>query len=117
MFWFLFLKENIFLFIKDVNNIMLFIYVIIDFIIINWVIIWFFFVCRGKVIRGMYIILLGVIIYVVNDLVCIYEYFYDLYVFNLIIDIIYLLLFLIIVFGGISVLKYNNCKWVYEFYF
>lgn len=116
MFWFLFLKENIFLFIKDVNNIMSFIYVITDFIIINWVIIWFFSVRRGKVTRGMYITLLGATIYAANDLVCTYEYFYDLYVPNSITDTIYLLSFLIIAFGGISVLKYNNCKWAYEFY-
>lgn len=116
MFWFLFLKESIFLFIKDVNNITSFIYVITDFIIINWIIIWFFSVRRGKVTKGMYITLLGAAVYAVNDLVCTYEYFYDLYVPNSITDTIYLLSFLIIAFGGISVLKYNNCKWAYEFY-
>lgn len=35
---------------------------------------------------------------------------------NSIPDTIYLLSFLIIAFGGISVLQYNNCKWAYEFY-
>lgn len=116
MFWFLFLKSDMSLFVKNISSIIMFIYVITDFLIIIGIFVWFFSLRKVRAPSSIYITLLGTGIYAIIDLICTYEYFYDLYIPNSITDYIYIISFLIIAYGGLSGLKYINSEWADKFY-
>ncbi|KHD37607.1 histidine kinase [Clostridium acetobutylicum] len=116
IFGLLFLHGSFNLFIENVNNIIEFIYIITDLLIINCILSGLFSVRKGKLTKGVYITILGTAIYAVVDLVYVYEYFYNLYVTNSVIDFMYAMSLLIIAFGGLTVLKYSNFEWAGEFY-
>jgi len=116
MFWFLFFKGSILLFIKNIGNTILFIYIITDFVIINCILVWFFSIRKGKAIIAIYVVSWGAATYAVIDLIYTYVYFYNMYVPDSIIDTIYVLAFFILARGGLLVLNHHNPKWADEFY-
>lgn len=110
MFWFIVLKSDISIFIKDLKNIILFTYIICDFVIINLVIICLMSIRKGKINKSNYVKFLGVQLYAAIDLVYCYVYFYNLYVPDTITDTIYALSFIIIALGGLYSLSYKEAN-------
>lgn len=105
LFWFIILKGDISIFIKDIWNIILFAYIICDFMIINIISVCFMSLRKGKNNRSNYMASLGAVLYAIIDLAYSYMYFYNIYVPYSIIDAIYTLVFIIIAGGGLYVLS------------
>ncbi|URZ05360.1 GGDEF and EAL domain-containing protein [Clostridium felsineum] len=116
IFWFLFLHRSLSIFIENIDNITEFIYIITDFLIINCIVVGLFSLRRGRLIKGIYITILGSAMYAIVDLIYVYQYFYNSYVPNSITDFMYAMSLMIISFGGLNVLKYNTSEWADKFY-
>lgn len=116
IFWIILMRTSVDIFIQNTNNIILFLYMITDFFIIVSGILFFVSIRKGKIPSGMYFTFLSGIFYAIIDIVYSYIYFYGLYIPNSIIDSAYVLSFLLQAYGGILVLKENNCGEINKFY-
>ncbi|MCI3008392.1 GGDEF domain-containing protein [Clostridium butyricum] len=98
------------------DNLILFLYMVSDCIIISSVALLVLSIRKGRIPGGIYLTFFAGGFYSIIDLLCSYDYFYDLYVPNSIIDSGYILSFLLIAYGALLVLKEKNESQVKKFY-
>ena len=103
-------------FIRSLDNLILFLYMVSDCIIISSVALLVLSIRKGRIPGGIYLTFFAGGFYSIIDLLCSYDYFYDLYVPNSIIDSGYILSFLLIAYGALLVLKEKNESQVKKFY-
>lgn len=108
LFWFIIFKSNILNFVRDINAILLFIYILLDFMIITLIGIGFMSIRREKTNAGAYVTFLGAAIYACIDLIYSYIHFYNLDIPYSIADTIYSLGFIVMALGSLYSLSSKN---------
>ncbi|KJZ85988.1 GGDEF domain-containing protein [Clostridium sp. IBUN22A] len=116
IFWNLLMHNSFIAFIRSLDNLILFLYMVSDCIIISSVALLVLSIRKGRIPGGIYLTFFAGGFYSIIDLLCSYDYFYDLYVPNSIIDSGYILSFLLIAYGALLVLKEKNESQVKKFY-
>lgn len=115
IFWNLLMHNSFIAFIRSLDNLILFLYMVSDCIIISSVALLVLSIRKGRIPGGIYLTFFAGGFYSIIDLLCSYDYFYDLYVPNSIIDSGYILSFLLIAYGALLVLKEKNESQVKNF--
>jgi diguanylate cyclase (GGDEF)-like protein len=116
IFWILLMHSSVNMFIESIDNIILFLCMVIDFIIISSGIFFFLSTRKGKIPSGIYLTFFGEIFFAIIDILYFYAYFYGSYVPNSIIDSGYTLSFLLLAHGGLVVIKKSNTHKRNRFY-
>lgn len=116
LFWILLMHSDINIFIENIDNVILFLYMVSDLLIISSVSLFILSIRKGKIPSGIYLNFFASVFYAVIDLLYSYIYFYNLYIPNSIIDSGYIFAYLLFAYGGLLVLKQSNSAEVNKFY-
>ncbi len=108
LFWTIFFDEDLHKFIDVRSDLVSSVAIIMDFIIMIWIAIWYFSIRKEHVPVFLRFITAGAFVYTIMDLFYFYEYFFDQYIPNSILDSLHLFPFLLIAVGGIIHSEYKN---------